>query len=104
MRRSEETILAEIAAFAPRGGNWRALDSLLAELFAETPSVRAVPALLAVFERFPTEDGAGVLWGIVHGLEALPYDYCTPLRVSQERTPSLMAGVMLRRLANAVRS
>ena len=42
-------------------------ELLLAELFAEVSSVRAIPTLPSVLERFPTKDGGGVLgaWSTV---------------------------------------
>lgn len=54
--------------------------------------------LLGAFERFPTEDGAGVLWGIVHGIEASPFDYDASLQRSIDRQPSFMGNLMLQRL------
>lgn len=91
-------ILRDIDTFAPENGNWRALDELLSELW--TVGVRAgqVPTLFRVFERYPDEDGAGVLWSIVHGVESLPFDYEEALRDSLARQPSLMGKVMLQRL------
>ena len=59
---------------------------------------RAFPTLFGVFERFPDEDGAGVLWSIVHGVEGLDLDYEQPLRDSLARQRSDMGKIMLGRL------
>lgn len=100
--RTTSQILSEISRFEPADGMWLPLDQLLDELWAAgaiTPE--HIPVLLGVFERFPTEDGAGVLWSIVHGIESLPLDYEPALRESYRRVPSEMAEIMLVRLENA---
>lgn len=55
----------------------------------------------AVFERFPNDDDAGVLWSIVHGLDATNLDYGPALKTSLVRRPSLMANIMADRLERA---
>lgn len=62
-----------------------------------------LPVIFGVFERFPAEDGAGVLWSIVHGIESLPLDYEPALRESYRRMPSEMAEIMVVRLENAAK-
>lgn len=57
-------------------------------------------ALLRVFERFPDEDGAGVFWSIVHGLEALS-GYEKHLVAAVQRHPTDFTVIMVRRLINA---
>ncbi|APO96127.1 hypothetical protein OR60_16180 [Xanthomonas vesicatoria] len=100
--RSQSDILEDIANFKPMAGSWLPLDNLLNELWlAGEPSVSILPTLFGVFERFPADDGAGVLWSIVHGVEALPYNYEPLLRESYSRTPSEMARIMLARLAKS---
>ena len=100
--RSQSEILEDIANFGPTAGSWLPLDNLLNELWlAGEPSVDALPTLFGVFERFPADDGAGVLWSIVHGVEALPYNYEPLLRESYSRVPSEMSKIMLARLANS---
>lgn len=94
-------VLGEIAAFAPVDGSWLPLDSLLSELWSIGATAECIPVLLGVFERFPDEDGSGVLWSIVHGIEALEIDYGSALRESVSRKPSLMGGIMLGRLERA---
>lgn len=100
--RSQSEILRDIAQFEPADGVWLPLDDLLNELWAlgQLP-IDVLPMLFGVFERFPEEDGAGVFWSIVHGVEALPYSYGPLLRESYSRAPSEMGKVMLTRLANS---
>lgn len=99
--RSTAEVLRDIDRFQPAGGDWRPLDALLDELWGAGVPEAALPALFRVFERFPDEDGAGVLWSIVHGVEHLPFAYEAPLRASHARAPSHMAEVMLDRIARA---
>jgi hypothetical protein len=96
--RTSGQILNDIAEFQPSDGNWLALEELLSELWQVGVSPDALPVLFQVFERFPQEDGAGVLWSIVHGVEALDISYETQLRLSIARQPSFMGKVMLGRL------
>ena len=60
---------------------------------------RHLPDLLAVLERFPEDDGAGVLWSVVHGVESLP-GYEPELVRSVQRGPSLLGVAMVGRLIN----
>ena len=100
--RTHSEILKDIKAFSSLDGDWRGLDALLNELWdSGTPQPDALPILFGVFERFPEDDGAGVFWAIVHGVEGLPLDYEPALQVSHQRCPSLMSEIMMRRLANA---
>jgi hypothetical protein len=57
-------------------------------------------ALLEVFERFPDEDGFGVFWSILHGLEHVD-DYEDELVQSVRRRPGLFNTLMLNRMLNA---
>jgi hypothetical protein len=100
--RSHTEILRDITRFKPHDGVWLELDDLLSELWlAGQPPIDALPILFGVFEKFPEEDGAGVLWSIVHGVEALSYSYESLLRESHDRRPSEMSEVMLIRLNNS---
>ena len=98
MPRDVDEILREIEAFRPTDGVWLRLDDLLAELWNAGVPAHALPSLFRVFERFPDEDGEGVLWGIVHGVEALHFDYEQALRDSLARRSSDMGKTMLGRL------
>jgi hypothetical protein len=94
-------ILRDIETFSPADGVWLPFDDLLGELWTAGVRPEHVAVLFRVFERFPDQDGAGVLWSIVHGVEALPFEYETGLRESMARTPSFMGGVMLKRLGKS---
>jgi hypothetical protein len=100
-RRPIFTVLKEIQEFSPVDGNWRHLDALLDELWSEGVSEGSLPILFGVFERFPDDDGEGVLWSIAHGIESLSFDYEPPLRQSLQRKPSFMGRMMLQRLQKA---
>lgn len=82
-------------------GNWRPLDDLLDELWSRGLAAGSLPILFGVFERFPEDDGAGVLWSIVHGIESLPIDYEPALRESLRRKSSFMGRAMLERVVKA---
>ena len=98
MRKTSE-ILEEIGKFTPDNGNWLGLEALLAELWKSPPSREWVLPLLMVFERFPDEDGAGVMWSIIHGLETIE-GYESILEESARARPTWMKSVMLKRIAN----
>lgn len=100
MGRRASFIAEEILAFQPSGGNWRQLDDLINELWSSGEPDQAIPELLSVFERYPSEDGAEVFWSVLHGLESLP-NYEQHLVESFSRVPSEFAVIMLCRLANA---
>lgn len=96
--RTSKAIISDIEAFSPTGDDWRGLDYLLDELWGAGVVKEHLIALFGVFERFPAEDGAGVLWGIVHGIEASPFDYGDLLQKSIDRQSSYMGNLMLQRL------
>jgi hypothetical protein len=100
MPRTTQQIIQDIDEFIPVDGSWRRLDDLLGELFQQPVTVEGITAALRVFERFPTGDGAGVLWSIVHGLESLP-DYESHLVASVRRRPSELGVIMLHRIQKA---
>lgn len=100
MTRPTASVASDIATFVPLDGNWIALDTLLAELWQTGHPEQAIPELLSVFERYPDEDGAGVVWGVLHGLESLP-NYEPELLRSLARQPSEFGIRMLGRLLNA---
>ena len=93
--------LERIQTFVPVDGNWRPLDDLLGQLWVQPATLEWLPTLFSVFERFPEDDGAGVMWSIVHGLEATSLDYGPALKASLVRRPSLMAKIMMDRLERA---
>jgi hypothetical protein len=99
MIRPQIEILVEIDRFEPGPTrSWRALDALLCELWQGSISMSCLPTLFRIFERFPEDDGAGVFWSIVHGIESTDLDYEELLRESLARQPSEFCQLMLLRL------
>jgi hypothetical protein len=93
--------VAALAAFpGEAAGDLKALDALIVEATAQPASPELDRALFGIFERFPDEDGRGVYWGIVHGLEGRG-GYEPALLDSIRRAPSPFALLMLNRIANA---
>ncbi|RZJ85715.1 MAG: hypothetical protein EOO60_14415 [Hymenobacter sp.] len=95
-------ILQDIAQFQPTAdGNWLALDALVQELWAEGegPAEALVP-LFQLLERFPEEESAGVLWGVLHGIESYPA-YEAQLVQSLQRHPTDLTVTMVHRIANS---
>lgn len=82
----------------PNGGVWLPLDDLLAELGIAGVAKKALSTLFGVFERFPNEDGVGIMWSIVHGIENLGFDDEQPWSDSFARQPSDMGKNMIDRL------
>lgn len=104
MTRPVEQILRDIESFEPDHGNWLRLDDLVAELWSAGVSPQVLPSLFRVFERYPDEDGAGVFWSIVHGVESLGIEYEKSLYESLGRQPSLIGQIMLDRLVRSAQS
>ncbi len=100
MARTSDQIVADLQAFQPIDGNWLALDRLLSELWATDQAQNHVSDLLGILERFPEDDGVGVLWSVVHGLESIPR-YEPLLIESLQRRPSRLGVTMVRRLLNS---
>lgn len=97
MRLTKE-IIADIASFESTNGNWLRLDELIAELWRIGQPEIGIKTLFGILEKNPTEDGAGVFWAIVHGLETLEYEQ--ELYESLMRKPTLMTIIMLKRIEN----
>jgi hypothetical protein len=76
------------------------LDDTIQRLLDSEGAELGIDALLRVLERFPTKDGYGIFWGIVHGLESLP-GYEVRLLESVRRQPSLFSLLMVNRILNA---
>lgn len=100
MPRTTVEIADDIANFVPKVDNWLPLDSLVAELWQAGYPDQAVPQLLSVFERYPEEDGFGVAWTVLHGLESLR-NYEPELLRPLARQPSEFGIFMVGRLINA---
>ncbi|MDQ8030782.1 MAG: hypothetical protein REJ50_02105 [Bordetella sp.] len=100
MPRTTAEIALDIATFVPKAENWLPLDALVTELWQAGHPEQAIPELLSVFERYPDEDGFGVVWGVLHGLEALP-NYEPELLRSLARQPSEFGVLMVGRMLNS---
>ena len=89
MNRTASQVLADIEAFQPEQGNWLGLEALLTELWSAGVSAEAQSVLLRVFDRFPEDDGAGVVWSIVRGQrQQLPFELRqTQLSVGRSQLP-----------------
>ena len=99
MRKSTD-IVNDINLFTPEDDNWLVLDGLISELWATKDQEKYIKELLAVFERFPEEDGSGVFWSIVHGIETFK-SYENELLESLTKQPSEMGIIMLQRILNS---
>ena len=97
---TSEDVIEKIKAFEPQDGNWLELDDLLNDLWSTGKQERFTAELFNVFERFPDDDGAGVLWSIVHGVERFK-TYDRELVASLRRQPSMMGLAMLMRIKNS---
>lgn len=100
MARPVSEIIAAIDGFKPSSGNWLGLDALLEELFQSGSASLGIDAMFRVFERYPAEDGFGVFWSILHGLESLP-GYESRLVESVRKAPTHFALRMVNGLLNA---
>jgi hypothetical protein len=100
MRSTAELVAALLAFPGQETGDLQALDALVTAAVSQPPADDLDRALFGVFERFPGEDGHGVYWGIVHGLEGRG-GYEESLLASVRRSPSPFALLMLNRLCNA---
>jgi hypothetical protein len=100
MPRTSAEIAVAIDEFQPVDGEWLALDELVEELFQTESPESALGSLFRVFERYPTDDGAGVFWGILHGVESIP-GYESHLAKSIQSNPSEFSVIMVHRLMNS---
>jgi hypothetical protein len=93
-------IITKIKLFEPQDENWLELDDLLNDLWSTGEQEAFTADLFNVFERFPDDDGAGVLWSIVHGVERFK-TYDRELVESLRRQPSMMGFAMIIRMKNS---
>tara|TARA_R110000744_G_C19293950_1_gene554964 strand:+ start:105 stop:494 length:390 start_codon:yes stop_codon:yes gene_type:complete len=92
-------IISDIESYKSDDGNWLRLDQLVTELWESGNPEIGIDALFGVFEKNPTDDGAGVFWTILHGLETLEYEQ--KLYDSLIQKPSHMTITMLKRIENS---
>lgn len=76
------------------------LDELIQGFSESKPTRPDFVELLAVFERYPSHDGFGVFWSIVHCIEYFP-GYEPALLESVRRIPGEFNLTMINRLLNA---
>ena len=96
--REVKEIISDIESFKSDEENWLRLDELVTELWESGNPESGIDALFEIFEKNPTEDGAGVFWTILHGLETLEYEQ--KLYDSLKKKPSHMTITMLKRIEN----
>nr|WP_298147168.1 hypothetical protein [uncultured Pseudomonas sp.] len=89
-----------ISSFEPADGNWLPLEYLLEEAFQSSAPEKYYQAIFNLFERFPEEDGSGVFWSALHGMEAVG-SYEEKLVQNFRRFPTDMTRAMLVRLRNS---
>jgi hypothetical protein len=94
---------AAIREFRPQQGMWLPLERHFEQAFSSTDPKQYYHAIFNLFERFPDDDGAGVFWSALHGMEAVG-GYEDFLLQYFRRYPSLMTRAMLRRLVNSGQS
>jgi hypothetical protein len=68
--------------------------------FSKADAKKYYQAIFNLFERFPEDDGAGVFWSALHGMESVG-DYEELLLIHFQRFPSLMTKAMLKRILNS---
>ena len=95
-----EDLDAVIREFMPLKGDWIPLEGHIERVFASPDPKRYYHALFNLFERYPDEDGAGVFWSALHGMEAVG-GYEELLIQYFRRWPSLMTKSMLSRILNS---
>ena len=89
-----------IREFTPQHGDWLPLDQHFEQVFNSPDPKQYYHAIFNLFERFPDDDGAGVFWSALHGMEAVG-GYEDLLLQYFRRYPSFMTNVMLRRILNS---
>lgn len=98
-RRATGDVISEIELFDPELHDWQRLRDLVTELAESNDPHAGVDCLIGIFERFPDDEGEGVLWLIVHALESMG-GYEPSLLKSVSRAPNEMSLLMVGRLMN----
>lgn len=94
------TLDHSIREFTPVAGDWRPLERLFEQAFASSRPEDYYDAIFNLFERFPEDDGAGVFWSALHGMEAQG-GYEKKLLSYFRRWPGTMTTAMLYRIYNS---
>ncbi|SHI60877.1 hypothetical protein SAMN02745181_0490 [Rubritalea squalenifaciens DSM 18772] len=90
----------QIREFSPVDGSFLPLEGYFEEAFSSADPSEYYDAIFNLFERFPDDDGAGVFWSALHGMEAVG-GYEEKLLAYFQRYPSEMTRTMLRRIRNS---
>ena len=91
-----------IREFSPINEDWRPLESLFEAAFSSEDPRAYYHAIFNLYERFPDDDGAGVFWSALHGMERVG-EYEASLLAYFRKWPSLMTRAMLQRVQNSGR-
>mgnify|MGYP005861346755 CR=1 FL=1 len=94
------SLAQSIHEFTPKEGNWLPLEELLGEAFSTDNPREYYHAIFTLFERYPEEDGSGVFWTGLHGMEHFG-GYEDLLLQYYQRKPNDMTRAMLVRLKNS---
>ena len=78
-----------------------ALDEAVQTVLVSPEAQLGVRTLLRVFERFPTADGYGIFWSILHGLEGMTGRYEAEAVESARGAPGQFSLIMVNRMLNA---
>ena len=91
---------AAIREFQPAENNWLPLEEHISKAYASNDFPSYYDAIFNLFERFPEDDGNGVFWSAVHGMEATG-GYEEKLLMYFRRHPTVMTKTMLTRIRNS---
>jgi hypothetical protein len=83
-----------IREYQPVDGSFVELEGLFEQAFQTPDPTEYYDAIFNLFERFPEDDGAGVFWSALHGMEAIG-NYESKLRQYWRRWPNLMNRIMM---------
>jgi hypothetical protein len=86
-----------IREFTPKEGDWRPLDLLFDRVFTAKDPRKYYQSIFILFDRFPADDGSGVFWSALHGMEFVG-DYENLLLMHHRKSPSEMTEILLRRI------
>lgn len=95
----DSVLVEKILNFEPIDGEWIALDALFEEVFTCSKPESYYSAIFCLFEKYPNEDGAGVFWSALHGMEKAG-NYEVELLESFRKFPNQMSKTMLMRIRN----
>ncbi len=89
-----------IREYEPVDGSFIKLEELFEQAFQSPAPTDYYDAIFNLFERFPDDDGAGVFWSALHGMEAVG-GYEVKLKQYWRRWPNLMNRIMMERLSKS---